>query len=156
AIRGREIDGGVEDELEHVIEDAARAQRAQLLEQRGDPPQVRRRYGRGAARGERIDEKDNLGRTGRAELNPIAALEHAFGDALAVDVGAVARASIVQNESLTVPHDPGVSARDVPSVETQVALRVAADVEAVLVDRNDTPPLRVGDFQARFTHSAQR
>ena len=154
ALRAADLDRRIQHQRQHVVEDPARAERAQAFEQRGDLAQVADRGGRRPVdRRLRIGEQeDHLGAAGAAETDLVAVHQHAFGHLFAVHVGAVARVAVVQRETVAVDGDFGVVARDFAAGQPQIVGLAAADLERTLGDRDDAPSERVGDFETGVGH----
>ena len=153
ALGAGHLDGGVEHERQHFVEHAARAERAQALEQRWPAGGCRRPRsadaGRRAPAGRILDQEDDVGarRRGRTESDR-RGVSGALGDLLAVDERAVARAAIAQHVGAVDLRDLGVIARDVAAGQPQVVLAAAADRDERLVDRDDAAAEPVVDFEA--------
>ncbi len=152
ALGAGHLDGGVEHERQHLVEHAARAERTKALEQAGQLADVAD-GGRLMAvgdprRGHIFDQKHDVGAGGASELNPIAMLERALGDLLAVDERAIARSAIFEHVGAVALGDFGVVARDVAASQAQVVLIAAADRNGWLVDRHDAAAESVVDFEA--------
>ena len=138
-----DVERRIHHQRQHLVEHAARAERAQAVEDRGHLPQVgdvgrgvEESRGLGAVGGEH-----QLDGVGAAEPDAIAVLEHALGDLLAVDERAVARAAIAQQEPAVVLDDLGVLARDVGADDLQVGGGAAADQELRPVEDDDPAAL---------------
>src|SRR3954453_22470320 len=83
-----------------------------------------------------------------ADLQLVAVLEPVRLDAMAVDVGAVERAEVVEGVVAAAAHEEGVVARDGDVVEEDVRVGAAADRHAVGVQREalaDAPAARADD-----------
>jgi hypothetical protein len=157
ALRAADFDRRIQHQREHVVEDAAGAERAQPFEQRRDLTQVADRGGRHPVdRRLRFgQQEDHLRPAGPAQPDAIAMDEDAVGDLLAVDVGAVARIAVPQREVVALERDFRVVARDFAAREPQVVGLAPADLELVLGNRNDAPAEGVGDFEAGVGHGEQ-
>ena len=111
ALRAGGVDGRVEHEREHFIEDAVAAHLAEALEQRGDLPEIAdNRCGRAVVDGGRVGEQERQRRADAPALDPVAMGERPLCHALAIDEGAVAGAAIADHESFGTRHDLGVVA----------------------------------------------
>ena len=78
-----------------------------------------------------------------------------LGDALAVDVGAVARSAIAQDEIAAVERDLGVIPRHIAANQLQIVAAAAADRVDRLVDVNDAATEGVGDLEATVRHNSE-
>ena len=97
-------------------------------------------------------QEHQFGAAAAADADGVAGFEHAFGDGLAVDVGAEARAAIAEHEAAAVLDDLGVIARHFAAAETQIVGLPAANRERQLFDGDDPVAERVADFEAWFRH----
>ena len=79
-------------------------------------------------------------------------LQLVLGDGFAVDVRAVARAAIAQQETAVVERDFGVIARDVAANELQIVAAAAPDREHGLVDVDYAPAEGVSNLEATIGH----
>ena len=70
-----------------------------------------------------------------ADLDLVAGLQRGLVDALAVDVGAVERADVADDEAVALAAEVGVLARDGDVVEEDVAVGVPAGVDLVVVEQ---------------------
>ena len=149
ALGAGDVDRRVEHERQHLVEHAARAERAQAFEQRRELAQIVDRAGVRSigVRGTVAGQEHHVGAAGAAELDAIAVRQLVLGDRLAVDVGAVARALVAQDPVAVLLDDLGVLARHVAADQTEIALRAAADAEQLLVDRDDALTEAVVYFQ---------
>ena len=98
------------------------------------------------------EEEHHLGAAAAAEADAIAVHQRPLGDLLAVDVGAVARALVADEELVVLGDDLGVVARDLAAGQPEIVGLAAADLEVPLRDRDDPAAQRVGDFQAGIGH----
>jgi hypothetical protein len=98
------------------------------------------------------EQEDQLGAARPSEPDAVAVDQRALGDWLVVDVGAVARLLVANDEAAVVGHDLGVVARDLAAGQAQIVGLAPADAERVLADRHDAPAERVGDLQACVWH----
>ena len=100
----RDLERRIHHQRQHLVQHAARSERAQAVENRGHLTQVGD-VGRGVEESGRLGAvggEDQLDRVGAAEADAIAVLERPLGDLLAVDEGAVARAAIAQHVAAVV------------------------------------------------------
>ena len=79
--------------------------------------------------------------------------ERLLGDLLAVDVGAVARGAIADEEAVRLEDDLGVVARHLAAGQPQIVGLAAADLERRFRHRHDPPAKRVGDFESSLRHA---
>ena len=154
ALGAGDVDGGVEHERQHFVQHAARAERAQIFEQRRQLAQVvdRARMRAVGVRHALAGQEHDVGAAGAAELDAVAVGQLVLGDRLAVDVGAVARALVAQHPLAVDLDDLGVLARDVAADQAQVALGAAADAQLRLGDRDDPLAKAVVYFEPRVCH----
>ena len=152
------VDGGVEHESQHLIEHAARAERAQAFEQRRQLAQVVDGTGVRAVRvhGSVAGQEHHVGATGAAKLHLVAVRELVLGDGLAVDVGAVARLLVAQEPLAVDFHDLGMLTRDVTAHQAHIALGAPADHRLSLGDRDDSLAEAVVYFETRICHREWR
>ena len=107
-----DLERRIHHQRQHLVQDPARSERAQAVEDRGHLTQVgdvRRGVEESCGLGA-VGGKHQLDRVGATEPDAIAVLENALGDLLAVDERAVARAAIAQQEPALVLNDLGVFA----------------------------------------------
>ena len=78
--------------------------------------------------------------------------ERPLGDRLVVDVRAVARLLVADQEYAVGREDLGVIARDFAAGQPQIVGLPAADAEGVLLDRHDAAAQSVGDLEAGVRH----
>ncbi len=154
-----QVDGRVHHEREHFVEHTAAAQAAQRLEQRrnlAEPADDARRAAPGArVRRLVVEQEQQLGAGRPANLDPVAVRQPLLGDLRAVHVGAAARPAIADQVLAVAPQDLGVVPGDVGAGQLQVVRRPPSDGERRLVERNDPPTLRVGDFEPRICHGVR-
>ena len=103
-----------------------------------------------------LDQEDDVGARGAAELDAIAVLERALRDLLAVDEGAVARAAVAEHVGAVGLGDLRVIARDVAAGQADVVLAAPTDGNQRLVERDDTAAQPVVDFEACSWHGPVR
>jgi len=148
------LEGRVEDEREHLLEHAAGAETAQLLQQRGNLPQPVARAG-GARRereGVAIVQKDQLRAAGAYEADFVAGVQLALGDRFAVDEGAVRRPDVAAPQLVRLQHDLGMSAGHLGVAEAQTAGIASADRKRAPIDRDDVVNQRVTNPKAWHPH----
>ena len=132
ALGAAHLDRRIHHQREHIVQHAARAERAQAFEERGHVAQIADRRGgrrRGGHAGLIGQQEHELGAAAAADADGVAGFEHAFGDGLAVDVGAEARAAIAEHEAAALLDDLGVIARHFAAAETQIVGLPAANRE---------------------------
>ena len=154
ALGAADFDRRIEHQRQHVVEDAARAERAQPFEERGNLPQVANGRGRRLVDGGRVvgEQEHHLGAAAASEPDPIAVHERLLGDLLTVDVGAVARVLVADEERVVLGIDLGVIARDLAAGKSEVVGLAPPDLEVSFRDRNDAAAERVGHFKAGIGH----
>ena len=150
ALGAGHLDGRVEHHRQHLVEHPARAEGAQVFEQRRHLPQLARRRHRALLHRRRlvVDEEDDLGVPGLPEPNLIAVRQHPFAMLFTVDEGAEPRLLVADDADAVLEADLGVDARDVGPRQPQVGFGPASDGEQRLVDIDDAAPERVGDDKA--------
>ncbi len=160
ALGAGDLERRVHHQREHFVEHAARAESAQPFEQRGHLAQIadgRRRVAiaGGTARRLRgvLEQEHHLGAAAAAESHEIAVLQRVFGDAFAVDVGAVAAAAIAKDEGAALGGDFGVVARYIAAHQLQVVAAAAADRKHRLVDVDHTATQSVSDLETTVCHT---
>ena len=98
------------------------------------------------------EEEHHLGAAAAAEPDAVAVHERALGYLLAVDVGAVPRALVADQELVVLGVDLGVVARDFAAGQAEIVGFAPPDLEVALRDRHDTAAQRVGYFKAGIGH----
>ncbi len=157
ALRTGDLERRVHDERQDLVEHAAGAERAQPFEKGGDLPQVahrRRRVlvGRGRRLRRIVQEEHELGAAAASKADQIAVLQLVLGDAFAVDVRAVPRAAIAQQEAAVVERNLGVVARHIAANQLEIVPAAAPDREHGLVDVDYAPAEGVSYLEATFGH----
>ena len=155
ALGAAHLDGRIQHEREHVVQYAAGAEGAQPLEQDGNLPQVADRGRRGRARpggGESARRNTISAPPVRPEPDPIAVRERAFGDLLTVDIRAVARVPVAEDEMVVLERDFGVVARHLAPGKPQIVRLAPPDLELPFGDRHDAPAEGVGHFESGVGH----
>ena len=149
-----DLDGRVQHQRQHVVEDAARAEGAQPLEQDGNLPQIADRRGRGALLGgDRVGQQEHHLRPARpSEADAVAVRERPLGDLLPVHIGAVAGVAIAKDEIRVLNGDFGVIARDLTAGEPEVVRLATADFELPLGNWHDAPTEGIGHFETGVRH----
>ena len=99
-----------------------------------------------------LDHEDHLGAAGATEPDPVAVRQRLLGDLLAVDVGAVARILVADEELVVFGDDVGVVARHLAAGQPQIVGLAAADPKQRLADLDDAAAECIGDFQASSSH----
>jgi hypothetical protein len=151
------FDGGVQHEREHLVDDAAGAERAEGFEQGGQLADVADggellAVGRGRRRV--LDEEPHFGAGGAAELDVIAVAQRALRDLLAIDKRAVAGPSIAQDVAAVRLRNLGMVARNVTPGQPKVVLAPPSNGDERLVDRDDPAPEPVVDFETCAWHGS--
>jgi hypothetical protein len=151
ALGAGHLDGRIDDQREDIVENAARAERAQTLEQSrhvadfahgGDrAPLLRRRV--------IADEEDDLRVVGLAQLDLVAVREHLLVGPLAVDERAEPRRAVAEAKDAVLGDDFRVHARNARTRNAHVGLAAAPQGHQWLVQRNHALPERVSDQKAR-------
>ncbi len=154
----RHVDRRIEHQRQHFVEHAARTERAQALEKRGELAEVVDRAGVRSVgvRGALAGEEHHVGAAGAAELHPVAVRQLMLGDRLAVDVSAIAGSLVLQDPVAILLDDLGMLARHVAADQPQVALGAAADAQQLLVDGDDALAEAVVYFEARVRRGHNR
>ena len=145
------LDCGVENDGEHFVEYALGPHRPQRGKQRRHLAELT--DGADAAvftRPTLVHEEDQGRFGGVSALDLIAVREWLFDHSRAVDVGAVLRLSIPDDVAVACQHDLSVVARDLGSVQDQIAVRPPANPERVLVDDDDAMTERVAHGESRL------
>jgi hypothetical protein len=117
-----DLDRRVQHERQHVVEHAAGAERAKPFEERGYLAEVAD-GGRGGLvlRGRAVgQEEHHLGAATPAEPDAITVDKRPLGDLFAVDVGAISRALVANEELVVLGVDLGVVAGDFAAGQSQV------------------------------------
>ena len=157
AFRLGDVERRVDHERQHLIEHAARSQRAQAVEDR--PPSApgrSRRSTTGAQhrRGVLVGQEHHFDVVAVSQPDGVAVHQRALGDLLAVHEGAVTRGPIAQQVTArVVAHDLGVLARDVGADELEIGGRAASDDEREPAHRYQPLSLCVGEAESGFCHA---
>ena len=144
-------------EGQHLVEHAARPERAQALQQGGDLAKVADRGARvllerGARQRLLVEQEHHLSTAAAAKPHQIAVRQRFLGDLLAVDERAIPRATVAEHVLFVVACDVGVVARHVAAHELQIIAAATADGKRGLLERHNAPPEGVSDFEAPKRH----
>ncbi len=111
--------------------------------------------GRDRRRPRLLEQEHQLRAAAASQAYEVAVLQLMLGDAFAVDVGAVARSAIAQDEVPVVERDLGVIPRHIAANQLQIVAAAAADRIHRFVDVNDAATEGVGDLEATVRHISE-